>query len=384
MRSQINSLLVALLAASTLVSCGGSVVEVRGEFITATDSMVYIESFSTLSRGAIIDSASLNSKGEFTLRFKSDEDELSLYNLVYDHYRIPLLLEGGDRVKVKSMGDIVNNYRVEGSAESEQLRNFYQPYVSDITELNRIATKYADPAASEQSREELASRYTKLYHAIRRKQVEYIVENKSSLAAVYAISQRLAGDTYIFNPQSDVIYYRTLLEAIEQSYPESKYLKVLQNRVSELDMINRISEDIATISLPEIDLKDMYGATHKLSESLAELTLLSFWSPELGNSNMFNAELKEVYEKYNLLGFQVYQVAIDPMRSRWIKAVQEQELPWICVNDQSGGQSAYLKLYNVTTLPLNYLIDNQGDIIAQNISIDELDIIVEQMCNSQN
>ncbi|MFR9668316.1 MAG: TlpA disulfide reductase family protein [Rikenellaceae bacterium] len=377
-KSTVKNILITLPLAMGFISCGGNMIQIKGEFTCGADSMVYIESFSALSQGAIIDSAKLDAKGEFTLKFESEEDELSIYNLIYNHQRIPLLLESGDKISINSIGDVINNYRIEGSGESEQLRNFYQPYVKNITLLNKIATTYADATLSESEKEKLAGRYTELYQSIRRQQIEYIIEHQSSLAAVYAISQRVAGDTYIFNAQSDIIYYKTLIEALEKSYPDTKYLKVLRNRLSELDLVNRLVSDVTITSLPEIELPDMYGTRHKLSESLGKVTLLEFWSSELGNSNTLNAELKELYEQYSQQGLVIYQVAVDPVKSRWVAAVQEQKLPWISVNDLNGTTSTALRLYNVTTLPANYLINGQGEIIAKDIHQDNLNETIQR------
>lgn len=54
----------------------------------------------------------------------------SLYNVIYDGERIPLLLAGGDRLTLGSVGSVIRNYTVEGSSESELLRQFYQAFVT--------------------------------------------------------------------------------------------------------------------------------------------------------------------------------------------------------------------------------------------------------------
>jgi hypothetical protein len=51
----------------------------------------------------------------------------------------------------------------------------------------------------------------------------------------------------------------------------------------------------------------------------------------------------------------------------WVNAVQEQGLPWVSVSDLQGDASIALTLYNVRTLPANYLINKDGDIVAKNI-----------------
>ena len=95
--------------------------------------------------------------------------------------------------------------------------------------------------------------------------------------------------------------------------------------------------------------------------------LVDFWSAEVGNSNAFNAELREIYEEYESQGFRVYQVSADTSKAAWITAVQEQKLPWISVCDFYGESSPMLRAYNVRKLPSNFLIDRNGNIVAKDL-----------------
>jgi alkyl hydroperoxide reductase subunit AhpC len=95
--------------------------------------------------------------------------------------------------------------------------------------------------------------------------------------------------------------------------------------------------------------------------------------------NNINAELKEVYERFEERGFEIYQVAIDTSKALWINAVQEQQLPWISVGDMRGDRSPVLGMYNVRSLPANFLIDREGNIVAKNIYGKDLEIQLEKL-----
>lgn len=172
----------------------------------------------------------LAADGSYLFRLRDIAASPSLYNVVYDNERIPLLVEGGDRVTVNSAGSVVRNYTVEGSAESELLREFYQAFVVGAQHLDEIASRFAEPNLSEERHRELMKEYTDEYFRIRREQLRFIVENKSSLAAVYALYQRLPGDSYLFNGDGDVVYYRTVAEAVAERYPGSPYVGALPGR----------------------------------------------------------------------------------------------------------------------------------------------------------
>ena len=256
-----------------------------------------------------------------------------------------------------------------GSAESELLRQFYQDFVTGAQRLDNIAAQFAKPGLTEEERKSLVEEYTAEYYRIRREQLRFIIENKSSLAAVYALYQRLPGDRYLFNGDSDVVYFRTVAEALEKSYPDSPYLQSLTAEIARMDARISLTSQISEAGYPDLEMTDIYGKKIRLSSLTGKVVLLDFWSAELGSSNALNADLKELYKKYEdaPVGFEVYQVAIDTSKPLWINAVQEQQLPWISVSDLRGRGSSALGLYNVQKLPANFLIDKEGSIVARDI-----------------
>ena len=307
--------------------------------------------------------------GSYRFELKGVSKTPSLYNVIYNGERIPLLIAGGDRVMVGSVGSVVRNYTVEGSAESELLRQFYQAFVTGAQRLDNIAVQFAKPDLTEEERKSLVGEYTAEYYRIRREQLRFIIENKASLASVYALYQRLPGDRYLFNVDSDVVYFRTVAEALEKSYPDSPYLQSLLAEIARMDARISLTSQITEARHPDLEMTDIYGKKIRLSSLAGKVVLLDFWSAELGSSNALNADLKELYRKYAdaPVGFEVYQVAVDTSKPLWITAVQEQQLPWISVSDLRGRSSVALGLYNVQRLPANFLIDKEGTIVAKNI-----------------
>ena len=241
--------------------------------------------------------------------------------------------------------------------------------------LEQIVSRYADAEISAEQRQRLAREYTDEYYRIRREQLRFIIENKASLAAVYALYQRLPGDTALFNGDSDVVYFRTVAEALEQTYPDSPYLPALLGEIARMDARINLTSRISESGYPDLELTDIYGKKIRLSSLAGKVVLLDFWSAELGNSNVMNAELKDIYAKYagSPTEFEVYQVAIDSSKPLWITAVQEQQLPWVSVSDLKGRLSPVVGLYNVQKLPANFLIDREGTIVAKDIYGKSLD-----------
>lgn len=368
------TLFVSLTTAVALCSCQSSKVKISGRFVGNDARSVYLEQVSPIEQH-LVDSAVLDKQGNYNFEIKGVPHTPSLYNILYNGERIPLLLMGGDRLTLSSMGSVVRNYTVEGSAESELLRQFYQSYVIGAQQLDNLAMQVGRHEADGQERTRLIKEYTDEYYRIRRDQLRFIIEYKESLAAVYALYQRLPGDKFLFNGDSDVVYFRTVTDAIAKKYPESSYLPTLRDEVARMDARIGLTNRISEAGYPDLDMTDVYGKKVRLSSLQGKVVLLYFWSAETGNSNTLNAELKEIYKKYSdsPVGFEVYQVAIDTSKSLWITAVQEQQLPWVSVSDLRGHNSSALGLYNVQKLPTNFLMDKEGNIVLRDIYGSKLD-----------
>ena len=369
--------LVAAALLMALSSCQSTKVKISGRFVGSEADMVYLEQTSALNQ-MLIDSVKLSEDGNFMLNLDKVSATPSLYHIVYEGNRIPLLLQGGDHITVSSAGNALRNYTVEGSEESEFLHEFNHSYVEGVIALNELMSRLTADDLSDDERQKLAVEYTKQKNEIKQNQLRFIIENKDRIAAVYALYQRLPGDVNLFNGNSDVIYYRTVAEAIAESYPESLYLPLLRSQIARMDAQISLLSQVKTMNFPEISMPDMYGNEQKLSALEGKVILLHFWSAAVGNSNSFNADLKKVYEKYHDQGLEIFQVAVDTSKALWINTVQDQQLPWISVCDLLGEASPVVGAYNVSSLPSNYLISRDGNILGKDLMGEQLEQAIKK------
>ncbi|MFI3303883.1 MAG: thioredoxin-like domain-containing protein [Rikenellaceae bacterium] len=356
---------------------GGSSLRIEGQIIGFDSQMIYLEK-SVGGERQVIDSVQLSDIGEFKLSIKDGESSPMLYELRSGWERIPILAMQGETIKINSIGRFSQNYIVEGSRESELLREFYQPYIRRSDELKRIASRYAEADLKGQSTEKIVEEYNKLYNEIKREQLKFIVTNKGNLASIYAIFQRLPGDTHLFNEASDVIYMRTVADSLAVSYETSIYRDVLLKAIADAELRAQLVNSIEYRNYPEIVMNDMYGNPVALSSFEGSVILVDFWSAESGSSNPNNAELKEIYKKHHSDGFEIYQVGVDTSKIEWVSSIQKQRLPWISVSDLKGAGSPTVGIYNVTQLPSNILISKEGEIIGRDIFGDELSAAIDR------
>lgn len=365
-----NTIFALICATIFCCSCSNNDVRISGKFLGLNAQDVYLEQM-TASGQTIIDSVALASDGSFRFLVKDVPQTPSIYNVIYNNERIPLLLTAGENVTVGSLGSVLANYTISGSKESELLCEFYRDYIAGMQELNASINAYVE--AGESARPEIARLYTAKQRELKRKQISFIITNKSSIAAVYALYQRLPDEQYLVNSESDLIYFRTVADAVCKSYPNSPFVVTLRNDVARMEAQASLLNSIEERDYPDIVADDMYGNPARLSDLEGNVILVDFWVAELGNSNALNADLKQIYNKYESNGFRVYQVSFDTSKATWIQAIQDQKLPWTSVCDFRGQVSPIMGIYNVRSLPSNYLIDRKGRIVAKNVYSDALE-----------
>ena len=369
-------LIASALILAALTSCQSSKVNITGRFVGTEADMVYLEQATALEH-ILLDSVRMDEEGHFNLKLDKVASTPTLYNIIVDNERIPLLLMGGDNIELNAAGKASRNYTVEGSKESELLQFFNQNYIGGMMKLNSIIAKLSEELSEEEIKT-ISAEYSRLYLDIKKAQLHFIVENKNNIAAVYALHQRRPNDPYLFNGNSDVIYYRAVAEAVAENYPDSPYLPILRSQIARMEAQIKLLSEIKESDIPEIKIPDMFGKERALTDLKGQVILLHFWSATAGNSNALNADLKDLYANYHDKGFEIYQVAIDTSKAAWINTIQAQKLPWISVCDLKGEASPAIGAYNVTKLPANYLIDRNGQIVGKDLEGDELEKAIKR------
>ncbi len=338
-----------LLAAAVLVaasSCSDKV-QVKGTLAGAPDTQVVVKHLSG-STLVTLDTLKTDASGAYSCKIDVLKGQPQFVYLFKGDTKIAsLLLQKGDKVKVAS--DTLGKYSVEGSEESEKLRQVEEDFAAFMDKFSADAAAGDNAAASKD--------YIEYYRGC----VKYIMTNSKSLTSIPVLYQKVNENFPIFSQATDAILFQNVHDSLMTVYPESKYLEALKKEAEKRFNIFNLRQRVQNAresSYPDLNLPSVDGTKVKLSEVASKAVLVYFWQAADAAQKMFNQDvLMPLYKEYHHKGLEIYSVSLDTDKGVWASAVKSQNLPWINVCDGLGAASQAAVLYNISRgLPVAYLI----------------------------
>jgi peroxiredoxin len=334
-----------------------------------------------------IDSTKINKQGNFTFRIKSIESDYYQLGLSATEF-ITLLAGPGEKINVDFDGkDLFGNYNITGSVGSQQVKMLDSTLLVTKIKLDSIRTEYNNLVNSPDFNvkgPQLDKAFSDLVVNQRKYNIAFILQNMSSLASIKAVYQKINDDSYVLYEPRDLQFLKIVSDSLSVHYPDSRhtialkeYFRVELNKFN-LNLITEKAMNATPITLNPT-LKDVNGRRVSLSSIKGKYVLLSFWSTQSQVCVEENLLLKQLYNSYSRKGFEIYQINIDSDEAIWKTAVKFDELPWISVREDSTSAMANYQLYNVTSLPANYLYDRNGEIIGKDLNSSALNMRLQAL-----
>ena len=173
-----------------------------------------------------------------------------------------------------------------------------------------------------------------------------------------------------------------ILEKIPNKISNRQYNIEVMQKIN-FNINNALSKAVIEVNniAPDFTAPDPEDNQITLSEILGKVTILDFWASWCRPCRVENPNFVKLYDKYHEKGLNIISVSLDRenQKSRWIKAIEKDNLSWYNVSNLKYWQDPVALMYNITSIPATFILDDKGTIIATRLRGSALEKKIDEL-----
>jgi peroxiredoxin len=330
--------------------------------ITGQDSgTVYIQH--RQSSNEKTDSALLD-HGYFTFKGRADSVEYCLLGIAENgepRYHKGFFLQNG-KISMLIKKDSLADALISGTPVQDEFNN-YESTVKGKTgarsaELDKKYT-VARLKKDKKTMDSLEKEYDALDSEQKKLVIDYVKAHPASYISAFELYRNFS-----YNPDANQLegLYNGLDATIQSAWFGKKVNDILKKA-----KLTAVGE-----TAPDFTSTDAQGKPIRLSSFKGRYVLVDFWASWCGPCRRENPAVVKAYEQFHPKGFDILGVSLDDSKADWLEAIQKDGLHWAQVSDLKGWKNDVASEYGIQGIPMNFLLDKDGKIIAKGLRGEDL------------
>ena len=159
------------------------------------------------------------------------------------------------------------------------------------------------------------------------------------------------------------------------------------DRVKQTEKGKEMGERIAQLKrlapgspAPEFELTTPDGKKLALKDLRGHIVLIDFWASWCGPCRKSIPFLKKMYQDLVDQGLEIISISIDKSNADWLKALDEEQLPWPCLIDT---ENVFAEKFDGRAIPMFILVDGNGIVVEDNLRDQALKNKIEELIRNK-
>ena len=326
--------------------------------LSSDQEMVILQQFDPISQARTpIDTALVSADGKYEVVYHPKHADL--YQLSFPgRQRVTIVVDEGQYdIQLNVEGKRNGKVEISGSKDAELLLAYEDFRLKSYNRLVRppyLAMTQASKADDREAEIMAVEEYVHHSKLHRKELLDFTEEQIGTSIALYGTVLRWTGD-------EEIRRLEKLVSDFAVAHPGSAMADVMSDKVT------RYSKVALGAMIPKLSDKNPVGETISFAEVKGKYTLIDFWASWCRPCILQIPDLKAAHEAYRDEGFEILGVSLDTEASKWAEAIEKYALDWPHLSDVLGWQSQHAANFNVTFVPYNLLVDQDGRIVAKNL-----------------